>query len=220
MSDFQTINIQELPLYFFESKTKSQSELINLLEENEVNFVKGSAGTGKTVTTIALALEKLYNQEYEKVVIIKPLVEAEENLGYLPGSVESKVSPYHYSTFYTIDKLIGKGERIKKVKEGEIEILPIAYLRGVTFDNSFVVIDEAQNTTKGQIKLILTRIGQDSKMVFMGDTDQHDLRKESGLKDAIDRFDDLDNVGVFSFKDSDIVRNKLIKTLLERYDEE
>lgn len=217
---FKTISIQELPLYFYESKTRSQEQLIKLIEENEITFVKGKAGTGKTFSSLAVALQKLLNKEYEKLIIIKPLVEAEENLGYLPGTVDSKVYPYHYSTLFTIDSLIGKEERIAKMKKGDIEILPIAYLRGVTFNNTFIIVDEAQNATQGQVKLILTRIGNNSKMVFLGDTEQTDLKsnKDSGLADAIDRFDDLDNVGVFSFKKGDIVRNKIITTLLDRYD--
>lgn len=217
---FKTVSIQELPLYFYESKTKSQDQLINLIEKNEIVFTKGVAGTGKTFSTLAVALQKLLNKEYEKLIIIKPLVEAEENLGYLPGTVDSKVYPYHYSTLFTLDSLIGKEERIAKMKKGDIEVLPIAYLRGVTFNDCFIVIDEAQNATKGQVKLILTRIGNNSKMVFLGDTEQTDLNKnkESGLSDAIERFDDLDNVGVFSFDRRDIVRNEIITTLLERYD--
>jgi len=221
MSKFKTINIQELPLYYYESKTKSQNELLKLIEENEILFIEGRAGTGKTFSTIAMGLQKIYNRDYDKLIIIKPLVESEEKLGYLPGTVDSKVFPYHYSTLFTLDALIGKEQRISKIKSGDIEILPIAYLRGVTFNNAFIIIDEAQNATKNQIKLILTRIGKNSKMVFLGDTEQSDLydtKKESGLSDAIDRFKNIDNVGVFSFSNNDIVRNEIINTLLERYD--
>ena len=218
---FKTISIQELPLYHYEAKTKSQDELLKVIEDNEITFITGQAGTGKTFSTLAMGLQKLINKEYEKLIIIKPLVEAEENLGYLPGQVDSKVYPYHYSTLFTIDALVGKEKRIELLKKGDVEIMPIAYLRGVTFNNTFIVIDEAQNSTVGQVKLILTRIGKEAKMVFLGDIKQTDLKnsKTSGLSDAIERFDDLDNVGIFNFSENDIVRNKIISTLLERYDE-
>ena len=220
MAKLNTINIQELPLYLYESKNKSQNKLIDIIDNNQITFAKGNAGSGKTFSTLAYALNKLYKREFDKLVIIKPLVESEESIGYLPGSVDSKVFPYHNSTLFTLDELIGKEQRIDRIKEGTILIEPIALLRGVTFNNSIIIIDEAQNTTVNQVKLILTRIGKNSKMIFIGDVDQTDRKgTTSGLKDGVDRFNDMDDVGIFSFDKDDNVRNEIISKILNRYDE-
>lgn len=221
MSKFKSIDIQELPLYHFTAKTPSQSKLIETIEKNQITFTKGKAGTGKTFATFAISLQKLYNKEYEKLIIIKPLVEAEENLGHLPGHVDNKTIPFHYSTLFTLDALMGKEKRIERFKRGDIDIMPIAFLRGVTFNNCIIIIDEAQNTTKGQMKLLLTRIGYNSKMIFLGDVEQNDLKSSviSGLEDAINRFQDLPNVGIFKFsEDDENVRNPIITSILSRYE--
>lgn len=215
-----TIDIQKLPFYHFRAKSKSQEAFLDIIDNNQIILATGRAGTGKTITAIVRGLKGIMDGSYEKLVIIKPAVEAEENLGYLPGTIESKIYPYHYSTIYTIDMLIGKGERINMMKAGLIETIPIAYLRGITFHDTFMIIDEAQNTTKAQIKLIVTRIGQNSKMIFIGDAEQSDLNKNknSGLLDAIDRLQDVNGIGTFAFSNKEIVRNSIITEILEKYE--
>ena len=215
-----TIDIQKLPFYHFRAKSKSQEAFLDIIDNNQIILATGRAGTGKTITAIVRGLKGIMDGSYEKLVIIKPAVEAEENLGYLPGTIESKIYPYHYSTIYTIDMLIGKGERINMMKAGLIETIPIAYLRGITFHDTFMIIDEAQNTTKAQIKLIVTRIGQNSKMIFIGDAEQSDLNKNknSGLLDAIDRLQDVNGIGTFVFSNKEIVRNSIITEILEKYE--
>jgi phosphate starvation-inducible PhoH-like protein len=159
---------------------------------------------------------------YEKLVIVRPAVEAEEKLGSLPGNVEEKLDPYIFPSYYLLNKIIGKEAR-EKLKEAEIiEVFALAYMRGMNIDNTILIFEEAQNATPNQMKLLMTRIGYNSKFFISGDleqTDRYKDKKQSGLWDALQRFKNIDDVGVFEFSDKDIVRNPLISKLLKRYEE-
>jgi phosphate starvation-inducible PhoH-like protein len=158
---------------------------------------------------------------YEKLVIVRPAVEAEEKLGSLPGNVEEKLDPYIFPSYYLLNKIIGKEAR-EKLKEAEIiEVFALAYMRGMNIDNTILIFEEAQNATPNQMKLLLTRIGYNSKFFISGDleqTDRYKDKKQSGLWDALQRFKGVDDIGVFEFGDEDVVRNPLITKLLKRYE--
>jgi phosphate starvation-inducible PhoH-like protein len=159
---------------------------------------------------------------YEKIIIVRPAVEAEEKLGSLPGGVEEKLDPYIFPSYYLLNKIIGKEAR-EKLKEIEsIEVFALAYMRGMNIDNSILIFEEAQNATPNQMKLLLTRIGFNSKFFISGDLDQFDRHKDktqTGLWDALLKFKEMEDVGVFEFKPVDVVRNPLISKILQRYEE-
>jgi phosphate starvation-inducible PhoH-like protein len=160
---------------------------------------------------------------YEKIIIVRPAVEAEEKLGSLPGGVEEKLDPYIFPSYYLLNKIIGKEAR-EKLKEVEvIEVFALAYMRGMNIDNSILIFEEAQNSTPNQMKLLLTRIGFNSKFFISGDleqTDRYKDKKQSGLYDALQRFNGISDIGVYDFKNAKNVRNPLISKLLNKYDEE
>ena len=159
---------------------------------------------------------------YEKIIIVRPAVEAEEKLGSLPGNVEEKLDPYIFPSYYLMNKIIGKETREKLKEIDVIEVFALAYMRGMNIDNSILIFEEAQNSTPNQMKLLLTRIGFNSKFFISGDLEQTDRYKDkthSGLYDAIKKFKGLDDVGVFEFDTKDVVRNPLIGKILKRYEE-
>jgi phosphate starvation-inducible PhoH-like protein len=159
---------------------------------------------------------------YEKIIIVRPAVEAEEKLGSLPGNVEEKLDPYIFPSYYLMNKIIGKENREKLKDIDAIEVFALAYMRGMNIDNSILIFEEAQNSTPNQMKLLLTRIGFNSKFFISGDLEQTDRYKDktqSGLYDAIKKFKGLDDVGVFEFDNKDVVRNPLIGKILKRYEE-
>jgi phosphate starvation-inducible PhoH-like protein len=162
------------------------------------------------------------NNGYEKLVIVRPAVEAEEKLGSLPGNLEEKLDPYIFPSYYLLNKIIGK-EAIEKLKDAEIiEVFALAYMRGMNIDNTILIFEEAQNSSPNQMKLLLTRIGFNSKFFISGDIEQTDRyrdKKQSGLYDAIKKFNDVSDIGVFEFGDGDVVRNPLISKLLKKYEE-
>jgi phosphate starvation-inducible PhoH-like protein len=159
---------------------------------------------------------------YEKIIIVRPAVEAEEKLGSLPGNVEEKLDPYIFPSYYLMNKIIGKEAREKLKEIDVIEVFALAYMRGMNIDNSILIFEEAQNSTPNQMKLLLTRIGFSSKFFISGDLEQFDRHKDktqTGLWDAISKFKDLNDVGVFEFNPNDVVRNPLISKILKRYEE-
>ena len=162
------------------------------------------------------------NNTYEKLVIVRPAVEAEEKLGSLPGNLEEKLDPYIFPSYYLLNKIIGKDAR-EKLKDAEIiEVFALAYMRGMNIDNTILIFEESQNSSPNQMKLLLTRIGFNSKFFISGDieqTDRYKDKKQSGLYDAIQRFKNINDVGVFEFGDDDIVRNPLISKILKKYEE-
>ena len=204
--------------------TESQKTYYELLTNNQIVLCSGPAGVGKSYISMKAAVDLLMDPEnsYEKLVIVRPAVEAEEKLGSLPGNVEEKLDPYIFPSYYLLNKIIGKEAR-EKLKESEIiEVFALAYMRGMNIDNTILIFEEAQNATPNQMKLLLTRIGYNSKFFISGDleqTDRYKDKKQSGLWDALQRFKSVDDVGVFEFGDNDVVRNPLITKLLKRYED-
>jgi phosphate starvation-inducible PhoH-like protein len=205
--------------------TANQKKYYDTLIESEITVCSGPAGVGKSYITMKAALDLLSDPEtpYEKIIIVRPAVEAEEKLGSLPGNVEEKLDPYIFPSYYLMNKIIGKENR-EKLKDADIiEVFALAFMRGMNIDNSILIFEEGQNATPSQMKLLLTRIGFNSKFFISGDVEQSDKYKNkthSGLWDAIEKFRDDDFVSIFEFKDKkDIVRNPLISKILEKYEE-
>ena len=204
--------------------TESQKDYYELLINNQIVLCSGPAGVGKSYISMKAAVDLLLDpaNSYEKLVIVRPAVEAEEKLGSLPGNVEEKLDPYIFPSYYLLNKIIGKEAR-EKLKEAEIiEVFALAYMRGMNIDNTILIFEEAQNSTPNQMKLLLTRIGYNSKFFISGDleqTDRYKDKKQSGLWDALQRFKSVEDVGVFEFSDKDVVRNPIISKLLKRYEE-
>ena len=203
--------------------TKNQEEYWRILGDNEITLCFGPAGVGKSYIAMKRAIDLLWddNNKFEKIIIARPAVEAEEKLGSLPGGLEEKLDPYIYPSYYLLNKIIGKEAREKLKEEGFIEIAALAYMRGWNVDNTILVFEEAQNTTPAQMKLLLTRIGFNSKFFISGDLEQSDKFKDktkTGLYDAKVKLHDIKNVGIFEFDTKDIVRNPIISEILKRYD--
>ena len=201
-----------------------QEEYYNILKNNQITVASGPAGVGKSYIAMKAAVDLLMdpNNSYEKIIIVRPAVEAEEKLGSLPGNLEEKLDPYIFPSYYLLNKIIGKEAR-EKLKDLEvIEVFALAFMRGMNIDNSILVFEEAQNSTPNQMKLLLTRIGYNSKFFISGDleqTDRYKDKKQSGLYDAIQRFKDVSDIGVYDFRDAKNVRNPLISKILSKYDE-
>jgi len=204
--------------------SEGQKEYYDILKENEITICTGPAGVGKSYIAMKAAVELLMdeNNSYEKIIIVRPAVEAEEKLGALPDNLEEKLDPYIFPSYYLLNKIIGKEAR-EKLKEADvIEVFALAYMRGMNIDNSILIFEESQNSTPSQMKLLLTRIGFNSKFFISGDVEQTDRYKDktlSGLYDAVNRFKDMENVGTYSFQSKDIIRNPLITKILDRYEE-
>jgi phosphate starvation-inducible PhoH-like protein len=204
--------------------SENQKIYYDKLKKNQITICSGPAGVGKSYIAMKCAIDLLSDPEtpYEKIIIVRPAVEAEEKLGSLPGNVEEKLDPYIFPSYYLLNKIIGKEAR-EKLKEIEaIEVFALAFMRGMNIDNSILIFEEAQNSTPNQMKLLLTRIGFNSKFFISGDLEQTDRYKDirqSGLYDAIQKFNNLHDIGVFEFQSTDIVRNPLISHILKRYEE-
>ena len=201
----------------------NQKIYYDLLKKNQITICSGPAGVGKSYIAMKAALDSLSDPQspYEKIIIVRPAVEAEEKLGSLPGNVEEKLDPYIFPSYYLMNKIIGKENREKLKDIDAIEVFALAYMRGMNIDNSILIFEEAQNSTPNQMKLLLTRIGFNSKFFISGDLEQTDRYKDktqSGLYDAIKKFKGLDDVGVFEFDNKDVVRNPLIGKILKRYE--
>ena len=194
-----------------------------ILHKNQITICSGPAGVGKSYIAMKAAVDLLSDPEtpYDKIIIVRPAVEAEEKLGALPGNVEEKLDPYIFPSYYLLNKIIGKESR-EKLKEIEaVEVFALAYMRAMNIDNSILIFEEAQNCSPKQMKLLLTRIGYNSKFFISGDLEQTDRYKDikhSGLWDAIEKFRNIDDIGVFEFQDYDIVRNPIISKILTKYE--
>jgi phosphate starvation-inducible PhoH-like protein len=205
--------------------TTHQEDFYNILKNNQITICSGPAGVGKSYIAMKAAVDLLMDttNAYEKIIIVRPAVEAEEKLGSLPGNLEEKLDPYIFPSYYLLNKIIGKDAR-EKLKDGEvIEVFALAYMRGMNIDNSILIFEEAQNSTPNQMKLLLTRIGFNSKFFISGDieqTDRYKDKKQSGLYDALQRFKNIDDIGVYDFRNAKNVRNPLIGKILDEYDKE
>jgi len=203
--------------------SESQKEYYDILTNNEITICTGPAGVGKSYVAMSAAVQLLLDDSnsYEKIIIVRPAVEAEEKLGALPGNLEEKLDPYIFPSYYLLNKIIGKESREKLKEHDVIEVFALAYMRGMNIDNSILIFEEAQNSTPSQMKLLLTRIGFNSKFFISGDIDQTDRYKDktqSGLYDAMNKFTDLDEVGTYDFKNEDIIRNPIISKILKKYE--
>ena len=202
----------------------NQKNYYDILSSNQITICSGPAGVGKSYIAMKCAVDLLVDPTtpFEKIIIVRPAVEAEEKLGSLPGGVEEKLDPYIFPSYYLLNKIVGKDIK-EKMKEIEvIEVFALAYMRGMNIDNSILIFEEAQNATPNQMKLLLTRIGFNSKFFISGDLEQFDRHKDktqTGLWDALKKFQSVEDIGVFEFKSSDIVRNPIISKILEKYDE-
>jgi phosphate starvation-inducible PhoH-like protein len=226
-----TLSKKELISEIVKKKTKekfltvNQKKYYDTLISSEITVCSGPAGVGKSYITMKAAVDLIADPStpYEKIIIVRPAVEAEEKLGSLPGNVEEKLDPYIFPSYYLMNKIIGKEAREKLKEIDVIEVFALAYMRGMNIDNSILIFEEGQNASPSQMKLLLTRIGFNSKFFISGDVEQSDKYKnktQSGLWDAIEKFRDGGDISVFEFKDkNDIVRNKLITKILEKYEE-
>ena len=200
-------------------KTVGQKVYVDAIKNNTIVFGVGPAGTGKTYLAVALAVTAYKNKEVEKIILTRPAVEAGEKLGFLPGDLQTKVDPYLRPLFDALQEMFGLENYQRLMEKGVIEIAPLAYMRGRTLSDSFIILDEAQNTTKEQMKMFLTRMGEGSKMVITGDITQIDLPdgKQSGLKHAISILNQVDNLEVIHLTHKDVVRHPLVAEIIKAY---
>lgn len=201
------------------ARTPNQRRMVDSINKNDILFAIGPAGTGKTYTAVALAVRALRNKEIKRIILTRPAVEAGENLGFLPGDLKEKVDPYLRPLYDALDDMIPV-EKLKGYLENRtIEVAPLAFMRGRTLDNCFVILDEAQNATDMQLKMFLTRMGPTAKFIVTGDLTQIDLPKkaQSGLATAVGILDNIEGIEIIHLTGSDVVRHKLVKRILEAY---
>ncbi|MGL4632416.1 MAG: PhoH family protein [Leadbetterella sp.] len=204
------------------AKTPNQIKIVEASEENDIVFALGPAGTGKTYTAVALAVRALKDKKVKKIIITRPAVEAGENLGFLPGDLKEKIDPYLRPIYDALDDMISSDKLKTYFEKNTIEIAPLAYMRGRTLDNAFILLDEAQNTTPMQLKMFLTRMGPSSKIIINGDKSQVDLPKnqKSGLEDAISKLQKINGIKFIELDGRDVVRHPLVVKILEAYDKD
>ena len=202
------------------ARTANQCRLVELFEKNDLLFAVGPAGSGKTYTAIALAVRALKEKQVRRVILTRPAVEAGEKLGFLPGDMKEKLDPYLQPLYDALNDMIPAAKLSKYMEEGTVQIAPLAYMRGRTLDNAFVILDEAQNTTLPQIKMFLTRMGRNAKFIVTGDVTQIDLPKagDSGLLRAMKMVDNIQGIASVEFDKSDIVRHPLVKHIVEAFE--
>lgn len=204
------------------ARTAHQRELVELAKNNDLLFATGPAGSGKTYTAIALAVKALRNKEMKRIILSRPAVEAGENLGFLPGDLKEKVDPYLQPLYDALSDMIPPRKLTEYLESEVIQIAPLAYMRGRTLNDAFVILDEAQNSTRNQLKMFLTRMGINAKFVVTGDMSQIDLpnRGESGLRHAFQLLQGIKGIAFVEFDNSDIVRHRLVKEIVKAYDNE
>ncbi|MFD2612748.1 PhoH family protein [Paenibacillus gansuensis] len=201
------------------AKTIGQNHYVTTIKKNDIVFGIGPAGTGKTYLAVVLAVTALKEGRVKRIVLTRPAVEAGESLGFLPGDLQEKVDPYLRPLYDALNDVLGPEQVAKSLERGLIEIAPLAYMRGRTLDDSFIILDEAQNTTPEQMKMFLTRLGFGSKMVITGDLTQIDLPKgkKSGLKEAERILSNIDEIGIIYFAEQDVVRHSLVQKIIVAY---
>jgi len=202
-------------------KTLGQRSLYQCMAENDITFASGVAGTGKTYLAVVYAASMLKHGDIKKIILTRPAVEAGESLGFLPGDLKEKVDPYLRPLYDALHDVFGVEQVEKLIEKEVIEIAPLAYMRGRTLDHAFIILDEAQNTTKSQMKMFLTRMGFHSKIVITGDTTQIDLirKSDSGLWNAKQLLEDIEGIGFVELTALDVVRNPLVQKIIERYEQ-
>ena len=201
------------------ARTPNQKKMVESSEKNDILFAIGPAGTGKTYTAVALAVRALKNREIKRIILTRPAVEAGENLGFLPGDLKEKIDPYLRPLYDALFDMI-QGEKVKSyIENGVIEVAPLAFMRGRTLDNAFVILDEAQNATESQLKMFLTRMGPSAKFIVTGDVTQIDLPRNqpSGLVQAIKILSNIKGVDFIYLDSQDVVRHRLVKEIIEAY---
>lgn len=203
-------------------KTLGQKKYIETIKKNTITLGVGPAGTGKTYLAVAMAVTAFRAKEINRIILTRPAVEAGEKLGFLPGDLQSKVDPYLRPLYDALFDMLGAENFQKHQERGDIEVAPLAYMRGRTLDDSFIILDEAQNTTTEQMKMFLTRLGFNSKMVVTGDITQIDLPdgKRSGLKEAIKVLKNIEDIGVVKFNEKDVVRHRLVQDIIKAYEKQ
>ncbi len=202
------------------AKTVGQKKYVNLIKKNTLVFGVGPAGTGKTFLAVAMAVSALRRHEVSRIILTRPAVEAGERLGYLPGDLQSKIDPYLRPLYDALYETMGAENYLRNVEKGIVEIAPLAYMRGRTLDDCFIILDEAQNTTPEQMKMFLTRLGNNSKAVVTGDLTQTDLPRgnRSGLKEAVSILGEIEDIAIHNFTERDVVRHRLVRQIILAYD--
>ena len=201
-------------------KTVGQKTYCEYIKNKTITIGVGPAGTGKTYLAVAMAVQAFRAGSINRIILTRPAVEAGEKLGFLPGDLQQKVDPYLRPLYDALFDMLGSETYMKYIEKGSIEVAPLAYMRGRTLDDSFIILDEAQNTTPEQMKMFLTRLGFNSKMVITGDVTQIDLPdgKKSGLKDAMRVLKNIDDIGIFKFTEKDVVRHHLVQDIVKAYE--
>ena len=201
------------------AKTLNQRKMVDSIEKNDIVFAIGPAGTGKTYTSVALAVKYLKDKKVKRIILIRPAIEVGENLGFLPGDLKEKLDPYMQPIYDALFDMIPFTKLNDYIEDGTIQISPLAFMRGRTLDNAFVILDEGQNTTQHQMKMFLTRMGQSAKFIITGDLTQVDLpiNKKSGLLHAKKILKDIKNISFINLDEKDIIRHKLVKQIINAY---
>jgi phosphate starvation-inducible PhoH-like protein len=201
------------------AKTLNQQKLVQLSKKNDMLFAIGPAGTGKTYTSVALAVKALKEKQVKRIILTRPAVEAGENLGFLPGDMKEKLDPYMQPLYDALRDMIPAERLASHLEKGTIQIAPLAFMRGRTLDNAFVILDEAQNTTHAQMKMFLTRMGPNAKFIITGDPGQIDLPRRviSGLKEALLILKETSGIGILHLDDRDVIRHRLVKKVIDAY---
>jgi phosphate starvation-inducible PhoH-like protein len=219
--DFGEIIVHGTHGKHIKARTSNQRLLVKLSQENDMVFAVGPAGTGKTYTAVALAVRALKDKQVRRIILTRPAVESGENLGFLPGDMKDKLDPYMQPLYDALRDMIPNEKLAELIEQGTIEIAPLAFMRGRTLDNAFVILDEAQNTTVNQIKMFLTRMGKSAKFIITGDMSQIDLpiKQKSGLVVVLDYLKNLDGIGIVRLNENDVVRHKLVKKIIKAFEE-
>jgi phosphate starvation-inducible protein PhoH and related proteins len=202
------------------AKTENQRRIVNDIQKNDMLFAVGPAGTGKTYTAVALAVKALKNKEVKRIIMTRPAVEAGENLGFLPGDMKEKLDPYMQPLYDALNDMIPAEKLNQYLESRTVQIAPLAFMRGRTLDNAFVILDEAQNTTESQMKMFLTRMGANAKFIITGDPTQVDLpsKQSSGLLQALRLLKKVDGISIIELDNTDVIRHKLVKAIIEKYE--
>jgi phosphate starvation-inducible PhoH-like protein len=203
------------------AQTDNQRRMVSSIFKNDMQFAVGPAGTGKTYTAVALAVRALKNKEVKRIILTRPAVEAGENLGFLPGDLKEKLDPYMQPLYDALNDMVPADKLNQYIENRVIQIAPLAFMRGRTLDNAFVILDEAQNTTESQMKMFLTRMGANAKFIVTGDTSQIDLpnKQPSGLLQALKYLKNTEGIDIIELNNTDVIRHKLVKLIIERYEQ-